>query len=299
MPKNKYINEIQRAVDFIEINLRNSITVHQICERSSFSQWEFQRIFRAYVGDSIGNYIRGRRLTNAAKTLQESKDVQILDVALEFQFNSQEAFSRAFKSYFNMTPGYLLKNNKLITIQAKPILNDRRLNHILFHINKSPQIVTLGPMNLIGLPKKFNSTLGKELETYEIILKHWNNFSSRRSEIIGNNPSKSYGVISSLNSKMNEEVLLYYASVEVDKTNVVPAGMNLIEIKQQSYAMFEVKGGQKSCQITADFIYGIWLPQSDFIRSDGFDLELFDHALYNSEDPNSLFYYCLPITTNI
>jgi AraC family transcriptional regulator len=55
-------------------------------------------------------YIRKRRLTEAAKELNES-NIKIVDVALKYQFGSQETFSRAFKKMFNVSPGEFRRTN--------------------------------------------------------------------------------------------------------------------------------------------------------------------------------------------
>ncbi|WP_201778297.1 helix-turn-helix transcriptional regulator [Thalassomonas viridans] len=92
-----------KSIDFIEQHLYDKISVHEVAAASHYSTYHFSRIFKALVGDTPKEYLRKRRLTVAAKRLL-GEDIGILELALECQFDSQEAFTRAFKGLFNITP---------------------------------------------------------------------------------------------------------------------------------------------------------------------------------------------------
>jgi AraC family transcriptional regulator len=94
-----HLEQIQRAVDYIEEHLKDDLATESIARVAGFSMWHFQTVFSASVGDSLKEYIRKRRLTQALAALAISEN-RILDIALEAGFESQEAFSRAFKSMF-------------------------------------------------------------------------------------------------------------------------------------------------------------------------------------------------------
>ncbi|WP_442604348.1 helix-turn-helix transcriptional regulator [Paenibacillus sp. KN14-4R] len=96
--------EIQTALQFIEQHLKNELDLTTIAHHAAISKYHFHRMFHGYMGMTLANYIRKRRLSNAASELITSNR-RILDVALDYQFESQEAFSRAFKRMFQMTPG--------------------------------------------------------------------------------------------------------------------------------------------------------------------------------------------------
>ena len=97
-----------KSTEYIEQHLFDKISVHEIAAASSYSTYHFSRIFKALVGDTPKEYLRKRRLTVAATKLLQD-DTGILELALECQFDSQEAFTRAFKSLFNITPAQYRK----------------------------------------------------------------------------------------------------------------------------------------------------------------------------------------------
>lgn len=96
--------EIQAAVNYIETNLCEELSLDEIANVAGFSKFYFHRIFQSEIGMPIYDYIRKRRLASAAALLLNT-DTSILDVAVNYHFESQEAFSRAFKSVYQLPPG--------------------------------------------------------------------------------------------------------------------------------------------------------------------------------------------------
>jgi AraC family transcriptional regulator len=99
----QYIGRINHAIDYIEARLSRPLSLSAVSEEAGFSYYHFHRIFLLLTGETLKDYVRKRRLTEAAQALREGR--RILDLAIELQFESQEAFSRAFKSRFLVPPG--------------------------------------------------------------------------------------------------------------------------------------------------------------------------------------------------
>ncbi|ARF16198.1 helix-turn-helix domain-containing protein [Sporosarcina ureae] len=95
---------IQRSLNFIEEHLTNELQINLLAEHVGYSKFHFQRIFRNIIGKSIAEYIRERRITQSARELITT-DQRVIDIAMTYQFNSQESFTRAFKKVYDMTPG--------------------------------------------------------------------------------------------------------------------------------------------------------------------------------------------------
>ena len=290
-----YADEILSAVEFIEANLEGPINVQEVCQTSRLSAWQFQRVFRAHVGDSIGNYLRGRRLAVSLKILQDNPETRLIDIAFRLQFNSHEAFTRAFASYFGIAPSEIKKNPLRRLPMNKPRLDQNKLLHIAKGIQKAPDIVTLQRKMFVGLPVEINSPLGIDTEFDGKIVDHWNRFGSLREGISHRIPAISFGLALSSGSGMEEDRLTYLAAAEVTKYEKVPAGFQTLTLEAQTYARFEIKGFTDSCHVTTDFIYGIWLPDSGYERAPGVDFEIFDHQQYRVNDETSVSYYLLPI----
>lgn len=96
---------IQNSIDYIEIHLCDDIKLAEIARQSYFSEFHFNRLFKKATGTSVMEYVRERRLSEAATELTEANE-KITDIALKYQFSSEESFSRAFKKRYGTSPRY-------------------------------------------------------------------------------------------------------------------------------------------------------------------------------------------------
>ena len=92
-----------RSLEQIENRIKEKLTVETIAEYAFFSKYYYQRLFREVVGDSVMSYVTKRKLTLAGKALLET-DAPIIDIAVEFGYDSREGFTRSFKAYMGVSP---------------------------------------------------------------------------------------------------------------------------------------------------------------------------------------------------
>lgn len=109
------IKAVQNMQDYIENNLCNSITLKQLSNAAGYSPWHAARLFKEVTKKTPFDYIRALRLSKAAIILRD-KDEKVLDVALDFVFDSHEGFTRAFSKEFGMTPRKYIKNTPPIKL---------------------------------------------------------------------------------------------------------------------------------------------------------------------------------------
>ncbi len=94
---------IQSSLIMIEENLSGPITIEELASSSHLSMFYFQRMFSRLVGKPVMEYVKLRRLVNAADYLAQNQ-AKILDVAMKYGFESHESFTRSFKETYNITP---------------------------------------------------------------------------------------------------------------------------------------------------------------------------------------------------
>lgn len=94
---------VSRMQTHIETHIHDSITLRDLAKASGYSPYHAARLFKEATGHTPFDYIRRLRLTKAAKTLRDS-ETQVLDVALDFVFDSHEGFTRAFSRTFGLAP---------------------------------------------------------------------------------------------------------------------------------------------------------------------------------------------------
>lgn len=95
---------VAAALSFMDRHLRDDLRVETVARAAHFSTSHFHLIFARHVGCTVAEHLRKRRLSAAAMELALSQR-GILDIALEYRFDSQESFSRAFKRQYGITPG--------------------------------------------------------------------------------------------------------------------------------------------------------------------------------------------------
>jgi len=94
---------LTKAIQFIESNLTSEITLDDVANHVYASSAHYQRVFSLTTGITIGDYIRNRRLSLAGQDLILSKN-KIIDVAMKYQYDSQESFTKAFTRFHGITP---------------------------------------------------------------------------------------------------------------------------------------------------------------------------------------------------
>ncbi len=99
-----YNQQIWDSVKYIENNLEDKLMLDKLAEKANLSKYHYHRLFHQIVGKPVNKYISQKRMEKAAEELM-STNKPILEIALNYQYGSQEAFSRAFRRVYDMTPG--------------------------------------------------------------------------------------------------------------------------------------------------------------------------------------------------
>lgn len=252
----EYLAKVQNAIDYIEAHLTDDITIGQVAEAASFSLFHFHRIFLAMVGESITEYIRKRRLTEACLALKET-DKRIIDIAFDYQYQSQEAFTRAFTRLYGLTPGKYRKDKVMPTgFLYRKKLTEEALLHLQRGITMEPKFLTKGEFKIIGMEYVGNNKNGE-------IGQMWHRFIPRMGEITNRtNSDVSYGVCFPVENMKEDSEFSYVAGLEVDNFDQIPEGMVARTVPAGKYAVFIHKGSLDNLRSTYEYIYGSWLPKS-------------------------------------
>lgn len=96
-------NLINKAIQFIQKNPKENLSLQSIADNAGFSMTYFDAIFRQHTGYTPVEYARIYKLTRSALDLRRTEKT-ILDIALDFGYGSPEAFTRAFKNFYSITP---------------------------------------------------------------------------------------------------------------------------------------------------------------------------------------------------
>lgn len=169
----EWLMKLSNAIDYIEANLDNEISYDEVAKIACCSTYYFQRIFTYVTGISLSEYIRRRRMTQAAFELQGSNQ-RVLDIALKYGYNSPTSFNRAFQNIHGITP--VAAKNIGSTLSAYPPIkfsvNITGGSAMSYHIEEKAAMRIVGirtPLaedmetNLRNLPDFWQQSLNTEL----------------------------------------------------------------------------------------------------------------------------------------
>lgn len=100
----EYTRRMNRVIDHIDRHIDTTLETAELADIANFSRFHFHRIFAAWMGETIGDYVRRRRLERAAFHLSCGTQGSVLEVALATGFGSGEALARAFRQKFGCSP---------------------------------------------------------------------------------------------------------------------------------------------------------------------------------------------------
>lgn len=298
-----HLEAIESALDLIENGVQAPLDLDQIARNSGMSFWHFQRTFAALTGEPVGSYVRRRRLSAAAHDLLRTRR-RILDIALDYQFESHSAFTRAFRTMFGISPDQF-RRDPISLWSTRPKLTNDGLRH-LQRIGLQPEFVELPALHLLGICTRFISISSEKTNSTTVLPSLWKAFLPRISDIAGAGVSAGslepalapcrFGAWDSLpaNDRTDPDELQYLASISVSPLVNTPTGMVQWTAPSSRYARFIHKGPIGRISETISYIYAVWLPRSGLKRGTAFDLEYYDHRFRAESEGSELEYY-LPL----
>jgi AraC family transcriptional regulator len=267
---------INRALDFVEDNLRQEITVADMANAAGYSLYHFSRTFNGIVHHTPYDYLMRRRLSESARDLVRT-DRRIIDIAFDYGFNSPETFSRAFKRMFCVQPHQWRKREWI----DERLLMGRLTPAHIDHINKGEYL-----MPELREKDAFRVTGVMSLIRYgrETVARLWDMLSRQLAGGVNGRELGDYYGIAWYPEDWGEQGFLYMAGVEVIAGNGtiqdgLPTALVDKAMPAARYARFIHKGSRQELQFTLDYVYQIWLPKSGENLAHPFEIECYGQEL--------------------
>lgn len=257
------MNPVGKALWFIEAHLNADASLAEIACTSGVSRYQLLRAFGAATGHSVMRYVRGRRLTEAARYLAAGAP-DILTVALDAGYGSHEAFTRAFRDRFGLTPEAVREQRRFDNL---PLTEAIRMDETLIVKLDPPRFETGRTLLIAGLGERYSH------ETCQGIPLQWQRFTPYIGNIGGQIGTMTYGICCNADGAGNFE---YVAGVEVSSFDELPAEFRRVRIPEQRYAVFTHREHISAIRATWDTIWNQWLPNSGHEVFDAPDFERYD-----------------------
>ena len=257
------MNPVGKALWFIEAHLGTDASLPEIADASGVSRYQLLRAFGTATGHSVMRYVRGRRLTEAARLLAAGAP-DILTLALDAGYGSHEAFTRAFRDQFGLTPEAVREQRHLDNLQLTEAI---RMDETLIVKLDPPRYETGRTLLVAGLGERYT------FETNHGIPLQWQRFVPYIGNIPGQVGDVAYGVCCNSDGTGNFE---YVTAVEVSSFDEVPPELRRVRIPAQRYAVFTHRDHISAIRGTWHTIWNQWLPASGHEVADAPDFERYD-----------------------
>lgn len=265
-----YIYSIEKSINYIESHLCDDIDLSFIAKEAGYSLYHFHRIFKSAVGDSLKDYIRKRRITEAAKELVYT-NMPIVDIGIKYGYESREAFSRAFEKVYGRNPSEIRNSKLLYSIREPMNFNYMLFKYKLMKEGLTPVYKMLPERYVVGKRTKVKAD-GSNLQDIPLLWHKWNSEKEGEKIIERKYADECMGICIFSDGDDFE----YMIGHEVNSRNYVPEDMEIYRLESSFYAIFRTLGPiTESVQKTWDYIYSVWLIESEYKHAGIHDIEYY------------------------
>ena len=250
-----------QAIEFMEENLTSPIKSIDIALEIGVSVRQLYRIFQNHISDSLANYLRTRRLTEASIRCANS-DTSLIDIALDYQFNSPENFCRAFSKLFWHTPSKFRKVGSDFHVTQRPALSGVEFPLIHIGFKAPPKRINTPQRTFIGIHHHLpNYGFRKNDEAERRLL------FDQASYIANKRNENEWNIVYRTQNFAAVHVLDNWLAIEVDKVNNVPDGLSTLTLPESEYLVFRHQGSEKLLDFTISMALD-WLVRSPYCLGD-------------------------------
>lgn len=259
---------LERVLDHIGAHLDQPLSIAVLAELAGFSPFHFARLFASQMGESPMSHVRRRRMQLAVRRLNEDPPPDLIELAFECGFDSQEAFTRAFKQSVGVTPGRFKRNAQamrdMMEMPMQPVATPGANLTMRDGVHRRPAF------RVAGL------SLSLEGGNAARIPSLWQKMVARL-PLPGQFGGEGYGVCYGGDGESG--AMRYIAGFAVAREAKLPADLATLDIPAQSYRVFRLAldGASLHPQMQAAMreIFETRIPQAGWQLTGGPDLEVY------------------------
>ncbi|NLN97495.1 MAG: AraC family transcriptional regulator [Eubacteriaceae bacterium] len=273
------IKSFNNTIDYLETVLDDEINEKKVTQLSGYSYSMFSRLFSILTETTLSEYLRSRRLTEAAIILRDT-DEKIIDIAFKFGYESSDSFGAAFKNFHGLTPSEV-RNGKPFKLFSRvqlaiSVKGGRSMNITI----QKKKAFTVAGVN----EEKINSSLCTSI---------WKKLFSKVSheEVSKLGTGESVGVCHDILKLDNHDVLEnntinYMAGYIVnDADQARSMGLDVLEVEETEYAIVELTGSVPKCIHNGwKYAMEVFFPEHCYVHSGKPDFEYYYEGDMDSKD---------------
>ena len=265
------IKSFNNTIDYLETVLDDEIDEKKVTQLSGYSYSMFSRLFSILTETTLSDYLRSRRLTEAALILKDTNE-KIIDVAFKFGYESSGSFGTAFKNFHGFTPSEV-RNGKPFKLVSRVqlALSVRGGRSMNITIQKKQAFAVSGVNE-----QSINSSLCPSV---------WNKLYKKYShdELASLGSDQSMGVCHDVENSSTINYMAGYIVNDVDKATSMD--LDVLEVEEAEYAVVELVGSVPECIHNGwKYAMEVFFPEHGYIHSEKPDFEYYYEGDMHSKD---------------
>ena len=263
------MESVRKALWFAESRFRGEVSLDELSVVAGLSRYHFAHVFARATGQSAMRYTRGRRLSEAARVLANGGP-DILTVALDFGYGSHEAFTRAFREQFGVTPELVRAQRHLDNVNLVEAI---KLDDGLTTTLAPPRIEQGRLLLMAGLGGRFSHDTNQNIPAlWQRLQPHLGNVPGQVFAGGGGKGGRTFGICFNMDDDCNFD---YLAGVEVSGFSDLPAEFTRLRIPARRYAIFTHREHVSTMRDVSMTIWTKWLPELGYEAVDAPYLEYY------------------------
>lgn len=284
----EYKSRVNNAIDFIESNLSDSLSLDSISQAANFSKYHFHRIFHAMIGETPFQFINRIRLERAASQINTLPQKSISEIAFDCGFSDLSVFSRNFKQYFAYAPSAYRengpKNSNIHQVkgnlhQIKYSVTPYFCSHTKtlkwrtnMELLKNVEVKTLPKMTLAYI--RHTGPYAGDGQLFERLYQKLFTWAGPR-KLLEQPDLKSIVVYHDDPNVTDEQKLRMSVSITVPEHTKVDGEFGKMEIDEGKYVVASFQLNTQQYGEAWSWLYGSWFPQSGYQPDDGACFEMY------------------------
>lgn len=265
------IKPFNDTIDYIERVLNDEIDEKQVAYLSGYSFAMFSRLFSILTDMPLSEYIRNRRLSEAAILLRET-DKKIIDIAMNYGYESPDSFTTAFKNIHGYTPSEV-RNGKPFKLVSRVqlALSVRGGRSMKITIQKKKAFIVAGINE-----QSINSSLCPSV---------WDKLYGKYShdELASLGEGQSVGVCHDIESPSTINYMAGYIVKDANKAENM--GLDILEVEEAEYAIVELTGSVPECIHNGwKYAMEVFFPEYGYVHSGSPDFEYYYEGDMDNKD---------------
>lgn len=250
---------INRVLIHIQENIDKPLSLETLADVACFSPFHFHRLFAAYIGETLNDYIRRTRLEWAAMRFCQTER-PITDIALATGYETPAAFTKAFSQHFGKNPTQF-KKSYYCNPSPSPLPSGERVK--VRGLKYSNKEVKAMQHEIRNMPEQNVLFVRKTGRYDKAASEAWATLMGfTYSHRLMKKETKSIGISHDCPDITPEDKIRYDACITINK-DIKPEGeVGIQTISGGKYAMFLHKGSYDKLGEIYNAIFSQWLPAS-------------------------------------